>query len=94
MYHAYGNALGLGFLGFLGIGIIGGIIFIVVLILKGMALWHAARRNEIWWFVALLVINTLGILELIYLFFIVGKWHTFKDNGTPSSPSTNPTSHA
>jgi methionyl-tRNA synthetase len=37
---------------------------------KGLALWHAARRGEHWWFVALLVINTFGILEIIYLFFI------------------------
>ncbi|MBP9718443.1 hypothetical protein KBD59_04065 [Candidatus Gracilibacteria bacterium] len=35
---------------------------------KGLALWHAAHRNEPWWFVALLVINTAGILELVYLF--------------------------
>ena len=35
---------------------------------KGLALWHSARRAEQWWFVALLFINTLGILEMIYLF--------------------------
>ena len=34
---------------------------------KGFALWHAARNSQKWWFVALLVINTLGILEVIYL---------------------------
>ena len=35
---------------------------------KGLALWHSARRKQPWWFVALLVINTMGILEIIYLF--------------------------
>lgn len=35
---------------------------------KGLALWHSARRGEHWWFVALLLINTLGILEIVYLF--------------------------
>ena len=35
--------------------------------LKGFALWHAARNSQKWWFIALLVINTLGILEIIYL---------------------------
>lgn len=35
---------------------------------KGLALWHSARRAQPWWFVALLLINTLGILEIIYLF--------------------------
>ncbi len=35
---------------------------------KGLALWHSARRAEQWWFIALLLINTLGILEIVYLF--------------------------
>ncbi len=35
---------------------------------KGLALWHAGRRGEPWWFVIMLVINTVGILEIIYLF--------------------------
>ena len=35
---------------------------------KGLALWHAGRRGEAGWFVAILLINTLGILEIIYLF--------------------------
>ncbi|MFA6145951.1 MAG: DUF5652 family protein [Patescibacteria group bacterium] len=35
---------------------------------KGIALWIAARRNDVWWFVSLLVINTLGILEILYIF--------------------------
>lgn len=38
---------------------------------KGLALWHAAKRNEKWWFIALLVINTAGILEICYLVFVV-----------------------
>lgn len=37
---------------------------------KGWALWTAAGRNEKKWFIALLVINTAGILEIIYLFFL------------------------
>jgi methionyl-tRNA synthetase len=37
------------------------------IVLKGFALWHAARNEQKWWFIALLVINTLGILEIIYL---------------------------
>ncbi len=35
---------------------------------KGLALWHAAKRNEAGWFVAILLVNTIGILEMIYLF--------------------------
>jgi len=35
---------------------------------KGWALWRAAKNNHIWWFVALLVIQTLAILEILYIF--------------------------
>ncbi|MEK7109157.1 MAG: DUF5652 family protein [Patescibacteria group bacterium] len=49
--------------------------FIVLAILwsvfwKGLALWHAARRGQYWWFLIILFVNTLGILELIYLFVV------------------------
>ncbi len=39
-----------------------------VMIWKGFALWISARKNEKVWFVALLLINTLGILEILYIF--------------------------
>jgi methionyl-tRNA synthetase len=35
---------------------------------KGLALWHAGRRGDAGWFIAILLINTLGLLEIIYLF--------------------------
>ncbi len=38
---------------------------------KGLALWHAGRRGQPWWFVIMLVINTVGILEIIYLFVVL-----------------------
>ncbi len=42
---------------------------------KGLALWHSARRRQPWWFVILLVVNTVGLLEIIYLFAIAKlKW--------------------
>jgi len=34
---------------------------------KGMALWKSARNRQNYWFIALLLINTVGILEIIYL---------------------------
>lgn len=37
------------------------------LVWKGLALWHAARKKEYGWFVVLLLVNTVGILEIIYL---------------------------
>ncbi len=38
------------------------------LVWKGMALWRSARNNQRNWFVMLLVVNTLGLLEIFYLF--------------------------
>ena len=35
---------------------------------KGVALWKAAHRREKKWFVALLIINTLALLEIYYIF--------------------------
>ena len=35
---------------------------------KGYALWIAAKNSHKWWFIALLVINTVAILEIIYIF--------------------------
>jgi len=64
-------AMGIG-----GLWIVLGLLFVLVIIaLKGYSLWHAAKRNEKAWFIVLLLVNTLGILELIYLYFIVKKWH-------------------
>jgi hypothetical protein len=37
------------------------------LVWKGFALWKAARRNQSGWFATLLIINSLGILPIIYL---------------------------
>jgi len=40
---------------------------------KGFALWYAARGSQKWWFVALLIVHTAGILEIIYLLFFRPK---------------------
>ncbi len=51
----------------------GFIIFISILIIwtipwKGIALWKSARNNHKWWFIAMLLVNSLAILEIIYIF--------------------------
>jgi len=38
------------------------------LIWKGVALWKSARKNSVPWFIVLLIVNTLGILEILYIF--------------------------
>lgn len=35
---------------------------------KGVALWKAARNESKPWFIVLLLVNTVGILEIIYIF--------------------------
>ena len=44
------------------------------LLWKGLALWKAAGLGQKYWFLAILLINTLGILEIIYLFFIARNY--------------------
>ncbi len=45
---------------------------------KGLALWHCAQNRQKYWFVALLVLNTLGIVEVVYLFYFAKKRYTAK----------------
>lgn len=59
---------------------LGALIIVVFIILmawslfwKGLALWHSARRADRWWFIIFLIVNTAGILEIIYLFAIAKK---------------------
>ena len=87
----YGQSFGLGPVPFLGLGLLVAVIAIVVIVLKGYSLWYAARRSEKWRFIILLIVNTAGILELIYLIFVVKKWHKIAGSGTPTSTPTTPT---
>ena len=41
---------------------------------KGMAMWKAAQLSHKKWFIALLIINTFGILDIIYIRFIARKY--------------------
>lgn len=40
---------------------------------KGIALWHAARNRQLVWYIAILIVNTVGILEIVYLIFFRKK---------------------
>lgn len=35
---------------------------------KALALWKAARNGATWWFIAILIFNTIGILPILYLY--------------------------
>ncbi len=45
------------------------IVFVWSLIWKAWALWRSARQGDKVWFGALMVINTVGILEILYIFY-------------------------
>ena len=36
---------------------------------KGVALWKAAGNKQKKWFIALLIVNTLALLEIVYIFY-------------------------
>lgn len=40
---------------------------------KGLALWRAARSGAKVWFIVLLLVNTVGLLDILYYFYIHQK---------------------
>ncbi|HBB02301.1 MAG: hypothetical protein US89_C0015G0035 [Candidatus Peregrinibacteria bacterium GW2011_GWF2_38_29] len=40
---------------------------------KGIALWKAGRNNQMPWFIVILLLNTVGILEIVYIGFFQKK---------------------
>jgi len=40
---------------------------------KAIALWKSAKNNQKGWFIALFLVNTLAILEILYLKFFQKK---------------------
>lgn len=44
-------------------------ILIWTIIWKAVASWKAARKGHLLWFVVFFIVNTAGILPMIYIFF-------------------------
>ena len=56
------------------------IITIWTLFWKGCVLWIAGKKDQKWWFLVLLVVNTVGILEIVYIFKVAKKkWADVKE---------------
>ena len=70
-------------LGDLPVGILT-IILIWTLIWKGLALWKSARLGKPVWFVIMLLISTLGILEILYIF-VFSKMKSSSQASKPKS---------
>jgi predicted membrane channel-forming protein YqfA (hemolysin III family) len=77
------------------------------LVWKGFALWRAAQRKEVYWFTAMLVINTIGLLPILYLFIFSDRKerkarkhaahhaHNHEEGGEPKDASgTEPSSES
>lgn len=62
-----------------------GVLLILDIVLRGFALYKAARNNSPVWFVALLLVNSVGILPIIYLVFFSKKPYSPTAAMTPTS---------
>lgn len=56
------------------------LVLIWTILIKGMALWKSARNGHKAWFVFLLIVNALGIPELVYLIWFAKE----SDKPTPA----------
>ncbi len=43
------------------------ILIVAELVMKGIALWKCGRNNQPIWYLVILIINSAGVLPLIYL---------------------------
>ena len=47
---------------------------------KGCSLWISSKNDSKRWFIALLIFNTVGILDIFFIFYIAKKrWSEIKD---------------
>ncbi|MFA5141704.1 MAG: DUF5652 family protein [Candidatus Woesearchaeota archaeon] len=49
------------------------VLMLLDIVLKGISLWISARQKQKYWFIALLVVNSVTILPIIYLLFFSKK---------------------
>jgi len=72
MYEKYFNVMGFSTL---PVSLLSLLIVLAIwsLVWKGIALWKAARNADKVWYIVLLVLNTAGILEIIYILFFSKK---------------------
>lgn len=78
------------------IGLFGAMTFIFIiwsLFWKAWALWLAARRGEKIWFGLLLIINTLGLLEIIYIFAVAKQSDKPVEKKATEAPKETPKEH-
>ncbi len=57
---------------------------------KGFGLWRAARNQQKYWVLAMLIINDLGIIEIIYLLWFRSDKKSMMPQSQPAAPVTVP----
>ena len=65
-------------------------IFIIVMstvdmALKGWGMWRAGRMGKKVWFIAILIVNSIGILPIIFLLLTKGEYKKFLDSHAPAA---------
>ena len=55
------------------------VVAVWTLIWKGWALWNCARNEQKGWFIAILILNTMGLLPIIYLIWFKPKCDSCKN---------------
>ncbi len=63
------------------VGLVLAVVVLWSLVWKGMALWKSAQKGSKVWFVVLLLVNTVGILDILYLY-------VFSKKSNTSAPTT------
>jgi len=46
------------------------ILLVWTIVWKALGLWKAARKGDLAWFIIMLIINTAGILPIIYIYLV------------------------
>ncbi|MBI5148375.1 hypothetical protein HZA33_01720 [Candidatus Pacearchaeota archaeon] len=63
------------------------VLFVLVmlwsLVWKGIALWKAGNNKQLTWFVVLFIVNTVGILEIVYLVWFQKKKRVVTEEQKP-----------
>jgi len=54
------------------------LLLVWTVIWDGIALWKSAQRKEVFWFCLMMITNTVGILEIFYIFIFSGSKIDFK----------------
>lgn len=66
-------------------GFVAGLIVVSIwsLVWKGFGLWYSARSEQKGWYIAMLILNTAGLLPIIYLIWFRPKGNV-KVSGKPA----------